>query len=160
MDTQTDILTEEIAAMHLRRSLLPLWIKVFIWFFMVIGALGPVGFVAGIMLGNFRVAIFGFDTTEPLSFEALLILGIFIYNGIIAYRLWAEKRDAVDLALYSAYLSVALCIASMVIAVLHGGLSARLELVLLFLYITKLKKIKELWSLGISKSQFIPTSSI
>jgi hypothetical protein len=160
MDTQTDILTEEIAAMHLRRSLLPLWIKVFTWFFMVIGALGPVGFVAGIMLGNFRVAIFGFDTTEPLSFEALLILGIFIYNGIIAYRLWTEKRDAVDLALYGAYLSVALCIASMVIAVLHGGLSARLELVLLFLYITKLKKIKELWSLGISKSQFIPTGSI
>ena len=150
MDSQTDILTEEIAAMHLRRSLLPLWIKIFIWLFMVIGALGPVGFAAGIMLGDFRVAIFGFDTTEPLSFEALLVLGIFIYNGIIAYRLWTEKKDAVDIALYGAYLSVALCIASMVIAVIDGGFSIRLELVLLFLYITKLKRIKELWSLGIS----------
>lgn len=159
MDTQNDILTEEMPELHLRRLLLPLWIKIFIWIFMVTGVLAPVGFVVGTMLENFQAAIFGFETTDPLSLEGLLIISIFICNGIIAYRLWTEKRDAVEIAIYGAYLSVALCITSTLIAIMSGHLSLRLELVLLFLYIRKLREIKESWLLGISKSQFISTNS-
>ena len=66
MDTQNDILTEEMPELHLRRLLLPLWIKIFIWIFMVTGVLAPVGFVVGTMLENFQAAIFGFETTDPL----------------------------------------------------------------------------------------------
>jgi hypothetical protein len=134
--------------------LLPIWIKIFIWIFMVIGGLAPITFLIGAFGGNFRASIFGLESTDPVSMQGLLIVSVFIYNGIIAYMLWTERKDAVATAIYGAWFNVVICIVSMVIAIADGRFSIRIELVPLFFFISKLKKIKELWLLGISKGQF------
>lgn len=151
MNTQQDFLTQEIALLPRRRTLLPVWIKIFIWLFMIFGAIAPLPLILGVV--SAKLAIFGFESHDQYSPEGLLVMVIFVYNGIVAYKLWTEQRNAVELALYAAYLNGLLCITAIVIAAFNNHVSIRLELVLLVFFISKLKKIKELWEMGVDKSQ-------
>jgi hypothetical protein len=151
METQNHILTEDISLLQPRRMLLPIWIKIFIWIFMVTGGLAPIIFLIGAFGGNFHASIFGLESTDPISMQSLLIICVFIYNGIIAYMLWTERKDAVTTAIYGAWFNVLICVVCMVMAIADGRFSFRIELVPLFFFISKLKKIKEAWLLGISK---------
>ena len=43
-----------------RRKLLPWWIKIFLWLFLITGAISPIGLIFGVLGNNFQLALYGF----------------------------------------------------------------------------------------------------
>ncbi|MFN0083088.1 MAG: hypothetical protein ACKVOM_11285 [Ferruginibacter sp.] len=68
-EIQEDVLPENIIALSLieRKKLLPWWIKVFSWIFLVFGVIVPVAFIAGLLGYGIDLSICGLTTTEPIS---------------------------------------------------------------------------------------------
>ncbi|WP_046756724.1 hypothetical protein [Kordia jejudonensis] len=131
-----------------RIQLLPWWIKVFCWIFMLFGFLAALSLI-GIFIGiNASLAIYGFETNEPFSVIGIFIIAIGIFKGFTAYTLWFEKDIAIKVGKIDAIIGIIVCIISMcVIPYLQEnvGFTFRLELVLLIPYLIKLTKIEKEW---------------
>jgi hypothetical protein len=133
-----------------RRDLLPKWIKFFTWLFMIFGALAPIGLIAGLFGANISLAFFGFETDEPLSVVGLGLIFLFTLKGFVAYSLWMEKDWAIQIAEIDAYLSVAICVLSMIFFPFSYtentySFKLRIELFLIIPYLLKLRKLKSDW---------------
>jgi hypothetical protein len=133
-----------------RRDLLPNWIKFFTWLFMIFGTLAPIGLIAGLFGANFSLALFGFETTEPLSLVGLGLTFLFALKGFVAYSLWMEKDWAIQIAEIDAYLCIAICVLSMIFFPFSYtensySFKLRIELFLIIPYLLKLRKIKLVW---------------
>lgn len=136
-----------------KRNLLPLWMKVFIWIFMVMGAMAPVCFLAGVWGAKFQVSLYGLESGDPFSPAGAFVLLLFFFKGIVAYGLWTEKRWAVNLGIMDAIVGIAVCTYLMVVLPFlqqEAGfvMNFRLELLALVPYLIKLRKIKPLWQLS------------
>lgn len=112
--------------------------------------MAPIGFIAGLLGAYFSLALFGFETTNPLSFVGVGLISLFIFKGIVAYCLWMEKDWAVQIAEIEAYFSIAICVLSMIFfpfSETENGYSfkLRIELLLIIPYLLKLRKIKPVW---------------
>ncbi|WP_375561936.1 hypothetical protein ACE193_05150 [Bernardetia sp. OM2101] len=132
-----------------RRKLLPIWIKVFIWIFMIIGFFAPLSIVAGLFGYSFSLSIYSLETVSPISLLGGFIILLIFYKGVIAFGLWTEKKWAVDLALIDAIIGIGVCAFVMMSDLFfrEGGmkLNIRLELILLIPYFLKMYKIKTEW---------------
>lgn len=155
MEQQTDILDDIQTAPGARRKLLPWWIKIFIWIFIIFGVFSPIGLVFGIFGFQFNQALYGLETNDPFSATGLVILTIFTLKGIVAYGLWFEKRWAVQLGIGDAILGFSICSFVMLYPVLTGtgaNINFRLEIILLIPYLVFLVKSKGVWlSLSVLK---------
>jgi len=96
-----------------RRDLLPMWIKVFVWIFLIFGALVPVALILGVAGVNFSLSLYGLETIDSLSLIGVSIMCLFIFKGIVAFGLWTEKEWAVSLAIADASIGIILCILAM-----------------------------------------------
>jgi hypothetical protein len=96
-DNQSEILTEIVQKLATvkRRTLLPWWIKFFIWVFIIFGSFVPIGIVSGLLGINFHLSLYGLETNEPLSAIGIIISLLFLFKGITAYVLWTEKDWAI-----------------------------------------------------------------
>ena len=133
-----------------RRKLLPWWIKMFCWIFMVFGAIVPVGLVFGILGFNFQTSLYGLETTEPLSYIGLLLIVLFLLKGAAAFGLWTEKDWAIQVGKADAIIGIIVCLYSTFgQPFLHGNaywsFHFQFEIILLLPYYYKLEKIKEGW---------------
>lgn len=129
-----------------RRDLLPTWIKVFIWIFMIMGAILPFGILSGIFGWPFNISLYGFSTMFPFSIIGISLTALFTLKGAVAFGLWTEKKWAVDMAMIDAILGIVICILGMfIIPTSTGNVVIRLELILLIPYFLKMKKIKLEW---------------
>lgn len=129
-----------------RRALLPWWIKIFCWLFMITAAIVPFGLLAGILHVTFNIEIFGIKTTDPFSVKAAIDMSIMLFTGVAAFGLWTEKDWAINIAKINAIINIAICIISMVYFMLaESNFTIRLELILLFLFIYQLNKIQYNW---------------
>ncbi len=133
-----------------RRALLPIWIKIFVWIFMVFGLIAPLGLIAGLLGIGFELSLYGLETFQPISFLGLVIILLFALKGIVAFGLWWEKTWAVLLAMIDATLGIMICIFSMVILPLiteNGSqfFSFRFEILLLIPYFVRMNRIRALW---------------
>lgn len=132
-----------------RRSLLPWWIKVFLWIFMVFAIIAPAGIVLGLMEVPFQLSLYGLTTNDPLSMVGLFLTAVFLLKGIVAVGLWSEKDWAINLGMVDAVLGIAVCVFMMIIYPLINNtgfqVTFRLEIVLLILFLIKLSKIKNDW---------------
>ena len=133
-----------------RRSLLPLWIKIFIWLFVISGFITPFGLILGLVGFQFPLSLYGLSTYEPLSLVGLFISALFFLKGITAISLWSEKDWAINLALIDSLIGVFICFFMMIIYPffnLDKGLfiSFRLEILFLAPFIIKLEAIKRDW---------------
>lgn len=144
--------TEQILDTHLqepqkrRRALLPLWIKVFTWIFLVFGAVVPIALVLGILGINFNLSLFGLETTQVFSIIGIIIVLLFAIKGITAWGLWTEKDWAITIGQTDAIISIIICVVGTFIDTSGGfKLTVRLELIPLIPYLIKLNKIKKLW---------------
>lgn len=150
MEQTGELNLEALVKWDRRRSLIPVWIKIFIWLFIIMGAFVLVGFTAAIFGLNFQLALFGLESNDPLSAVGLVISFLFILKGVAAVSLWTEQDWAIHLALVDAIIGIIVCcIVMLVLPFLmpDAGFSSsiRLELALLIPYYLKLKKIKRLW---------------
>jgi len=131
-----------------RRALLPAWIKVFCWLFMLMGVAGIACLTIGIFGGTADLSLYGFETKEPLSLTGSLIIALMLFKAFTAYSLWFEKDNAIQLGKIDAIAGIVICVISMVaipIFVKDAGVSIRLELLLLLPYYYKLENIKNAW---------------
>ena len=150
MQQDTSILQSILEGANVsRKKLLPTWIKVFAWFFMLAGILTPFILIAAIALpqGNIQLAIYGFETNVAWSATGLFIVALFMLKGIVSFGLLNEKQWAISFAIADAVLGIIICTFSMFIMpfIQDGGFSVRLELALLIPYLLKLLKIKPFW---------------
>ncbi|WP_158825663.1 hypothetical protein [Mucilaginibacter lacusdianchii] len=134
-----------------RRKLLPWWVLIFTWMFLIFGAAVPVIIILGLLKFKFQISLLGLSTYDPLSFTAAFLVLVYLYKGIVALGLWTEKDWAVKAAKIDAILSIAVCCFAMVytwivpqIAEVHN-FSFRLELVVIIPYLIKMNKIQAAW---------------
>jgi hypothetical protein len=151
MEDHQDHITDELLNnIKRRKDLLPWWIKIFIWIFIVFGCIVPIALVFGIMGYNFQAALYGLESNDPLSDVGLITVFLFLFKGFAAYALWTEKPWGVDIAIADAVLGVLVCCFVMFIEPFifpHQRLTIniRLELLLLIPYLIKLIKINKEW---------------
>ena len=150
MEPQVDLLSTDLQVnIPRRRLLLPWWVKIFVWIFLVFGAIVPVAFVFALLGYKYQISLYGVDTDMPFSLTGFSLLTIFLLKGFTAFSLWMSKDWAINLGLVDAALGIAICVYVMFISpffetngfVLH----LRLELLLLIPYLLWLRKIKSSW---------------
>ena len=133
-----------------RRSLLPFWMKVFIWLFMFAGVLSIICLVAGIAGASMEMSLYGLESNEPLTMTGMIILLLFILKGAVGFGLWFEKDWAVLLGITDAIMGIGICLYLTVSSTfLHNTSGSinnfRLELVALIPYLIRLWKIRSAW---------------
>ena len=131
-----------------RRALLPWWMKVFIWIFIVMGGLSLPVLIAGLLGINTTLSLYGLESHHALSFIGLLLIGLFLLKGIVSYGLWAEEDWAINLGYVDAIAGIAICLFVMLgLRYFYptSGFTFRLELLLLVPYLIKLKQIHPEW---------------
>ena len=148
-EIQTDLLTDELVQENgiLRKRMLPLWIKIFTWIFLIISAIAPIVFVLGLMGFTAQLALYGLETNEPLSPIGILITALFIIKGITAFGLLKEKDWAIKIGIADAIIGIVICTLVMLYPIINSDskFSLRIELVALVPYLLKLLKIKTQW---------------
>ena len=151
MEHQPDVLTEIITSSKIKRSkLLPWWIKVFMWIFLIFGLLVPIGLVVAFLGFGFHMSLYGIETNGPLSITGLLLMGLFLLKGVVSIGLLKETGWAIKLGIVDALIGIVICgFVMFVYPFFKEGngfvLSLRLELLLLIPYAIKLRKIKDDW---------------
>lgn len=131
-----------------RRALLPVWIKVFCWLFMIMGVAGIACFIIGIFGGTADLSLYGFETNKPVSLLGSLIIALMSFKAFTAYSLWFEKDNAIQLGKIDAIAGIIICFVSMVVIPIfdkNAGVTLRLELILLLPFYYKLEAIKKAW---------------
>ena len=130
-----------------RRSLLPVWIKIFTWIFLIFGVAAPFALMFGLLGIHFQLSLYGLETNDPISLIGLFLIGIFLYKGITAFGLWMEKSWAIIAGQIDAVLGIVVCIFVMFINPFLNSfkINIRLELLLLIPFLIKLGKIKKDW---------------
>lgn len=131
-----------------RRNMLPWWIKIFCWVFMLFGILSFVCLILGFTNIKPSLAFYGFETTEPFSLIGLTVIAVGILKGITAFALWFEKDFAIKIGKTDAIIGIILCGISMfVLPFIQNGynITIRLELALLIPFLIKLNKIQRQW---------------
>lgn len=133
-----------------RRKLLPVWIKVFIWIFMVAGAFVILAFIIGLFSVRYESSLYGLESQDPLSSMGLFIFFLFLLKGIVAYGLWTEKDWGVNLGIGDAIIGIIVCTAVMLVPSISSssGFTFRAELLVLIPYLVKLLKIRPKWMQG------------
>jgi len=131
-----------------RRELLPLWIKIFCWIFMIMGVASIGCLIVGALGNTANLSLYGFETNEPLSLIGLFLVAIILFKAFTAFSLWFEKDYAIKLGKVDTILGIAICVASMLVIPYlqeNSGFTIRLEIALLIPFYIKLNKIKEQW---------------
>ncbi len=145
-----------------RRDLLPIWIKIFIWIFLIYAILLPMTWALGILgIGSnvpmnfdlstgFNASLYGLATTQPLSLVAISILVLYLFKGIVAFGLWTEKDWAVNFAIVDAITGLLVCGFVMIILPFFSDpISFKVlvfDLILLILYLRQMRMIRREWS--------------
>jgi hypothetical protein len=132
-----------------RKKLLPVWINIFSWIFLVLGAFIPVALIFGILGYSFNLSIYGLETIRPFSVDGLLIMVLMSFKAVVAFGLLTKKDWAVSLALIDAVIGIVFCAFMMLIYpfLMSNGprLIIRLELIALIPYFIKMKSIRSKW---------------
>jgi Trk-type K+ transport system membrane component len=144
-----DDINVEIPKATRRRSLIPVWMKIFIWIFMIAGGMTIPVFILGIAGYNFDIALYGYSVHSETSWMGVLLALLFLYKGIVSFALWFEWELAVTLGIIDAIAGLLLCLIAMahlsVLSEYTDSSAFRLEIVLLVPYLIKLIRIKKNW---------------
>ena len=130
-----------------RKSLVPLWIKIFGWLFIFLGVTAPLGYAYTLLSqSDGEFGLLGLEATgSTLSFTALFLMLVFVSFGVSAYGLLFGKMWGVKACLVSGYIGVGIAIYSMGMGLMNNGVEVRLELLIQIPYLIKLHKLKALW---------------
>ncbi len=131
-----------------RRKLLPWWIKIFCWIFMLFGFASFVCLILGFTNIKPDLSFYGFEANEPFSLIGLMIISVGLFKGFTAFSIWFEQDFAIKIGKIDAIVGIVLCVISMlVLPYFQEGfnLNLRLELALLIPFLIKLNKIQKKW---------------
>lgn len=129
-----------------RRSLLPLWIKIFVWIFIVTGIINVFGIFMSFFGFNIQLGLYGIETYAGLSILSVLVQLLFILKAVVAIGLWQGKAWAVNVALIDGFIGIVTCAVVILMEAMSGVLTFRLEILLLIPYMMKMYTMKNDWS--------------
>ena len=132
-----------------RKRLVPTWIKVFGWLFIIMGASIPVLPILAHQLGQpASYTMFGLSYVgSPFHPMALLISAIILSLAVSAYGLLFGRSWGLKACLATGYLGVAICIFTTLYAIfVLGSFTLRLEFLIQIPYLMRLHKIKPYWN--------------
>jgi hypothetical protein len=148
-DNQQDILTPEFVQPNgiSRKKLLPTWIKIFMWIFLILGSLQPIVFIMGLLGRPAALALYGLETYEPISFLGILIMVLYTIKWITAFGLIREADWAIRIGLVDAVIGIVVCVLVMFYPAFDSSFrfSFRLELFALVPYLLRFNKIRPDW---------------
>lgn len=151
MEDKESIFGPEFDEMALprRRSLMPWWVKLFTWIFLVLSAVAVMSFVAGFFGFDTSLSLYGLETSQSLTLGGLILMAVFLLKGVTAVALWMEQDWAIHAGLADAVLGILFCSFMMLVyPFLEGNawnFNFRLELIALVPYLRWLMKVKPLW---------------
>jgi hypothetical protein len=153
MEYQQDVLTDIVTTTSIKRSkLLPWWIKVFMWIFLVFGLLVPVVLLMSVLGFNPQLAIYGLEANNAFTLTGLLLVSVFALKGAVSFGMIKEKDWAVRLGIIDAIVGISICVFTAYVYpfIVEGAPFAlfKFELILLIPYLLKLNKIKDDWRLA------------
>jgi hypothetical protein len=130
-----------------RILLLPWWIKIFMWIFLIIGVILPVVIILGLLGFKIHLALYGFETNQPLSLIGFCLIIIFIIKSATSFGMIKGKKWAVKAGIIDSIVGIAICLCLMAYSMigLQDKFSLRIELVLLIPYLRSLIKIRSEW---------------
>ena len=136
-----------------RKTLIPLWIKIFSWIFIVFGLVTPIVFILGIITHGFELSLYGLEATSPYSILGVLITILYIFKGIVAYGILKHENWAINAGVVDAVAGIVICVIVMVYPADAPETKNyfRLELAALIPYLIKFLKIKDQWQLARKK---------
>lgn len=128
-----------------RKELIPLWIKIFGWLFIVFGALVTlIAAYSAVTRTAAEFALYGLTVSGSIyNPVALFVAFLIMAHGVCAFGLLFGKSWGVISCMVLGYISIAVCIVSMFIG---EGFTIRLEIAFLIPYLIKLHKIRDQWS--------------
>ncbi len=139
-------------ANHRRRDMLPVWVKIFTWIFMLFGMGVPVALFSILSDAKISLALYGLETNDPSSLVGLLLIGLISCKSVTAYALWTEQDWAIKLAKIDAAIGFFFCILSLfgLDSIILGNsdsihFSFRLELLALIPYWRFLTRVQSEW---------------
>ena len=150
-DNETDSLPADVLQEPAidRKTLIPLWIRIFSWIFLVLGVAAPFSVVFAAIGYDFALALYGLESNGPLNLIGASLVVLFVLKGIVAYGLINIKDWAIQLAIVDAIAGIAVCLFTMFYPLfMGGGLTLKLELFLLVPYLIKMSKIKQEWEMN------------
>ncbi|MES2763132.1 MAG: hypothetical protein V4677_13045 [Bacteroidota bacterium] len=132
-----------------KRDLLPLWIKIFLWIFLVMACIVPVVIVSSILKIPASLSLYGMETNYFFTVYGVIISVLMLYKGIVAFGLWTEKKWAVSHAIIDAIVGITACVVMTLVPLFSNNgmhFTFRLELIALIPYLIKMKNIKREWN--------------
>ena len=133
-----------------RRALLPKWIKVFCWIFLIMGGLLPALFLARAFGVRSQLELYGLSTDDAFTPLGIFLAALLLIKFVTAFGLWTRKEWAVDLGLVDAILGILICCTVMFVfpffpEIWGNTLRIRLELIALIPYLMTLRRIRPAW---------------
>lgn len=141
-DVLNPTLSDEIISR--RKSLIPTWIKVIGWLFIIMGAVLPLFHFYVIFTGGIGTyMMFGWSYQgPPLAMMAMFISALILINACCAYGLLFAKDWGLTACILFGYVGLLLAIMSMFFA---DGIKIALEPLVQIPYLIRLHKIKAYW---------------
>lgn len=143
MEEDHDFTEFEGIELQQRRALLPWWI----WLFMAVFTVLSLGFlVAALIDGDvLTFSIFGLNRVLPYPYSGVisfLVLALFAFTAV---NLWLEKRHAIFLGRLTMCIGLGICFSALVLGLIHGHFSMRVEMVPLVDLLFRLTEIRKDW---------------
>lgn len=131
-----------------RRALLPWWVKVFSWLFIILGAIAAGVFLLSLMGFSANIALYGLEATRLFSVEGIILISVFLLKAVTGAALWTEQQWAITTGIADAVIGIVFCVFMMGIypfITAEREFNLRLELILLIPYLRWLIKVKPAW---------------
>lgn len=131
-----------------RKALIPLWIKIFGWLFIVMGALVPFLFIGSLIFGfSASYTMFGLEYEgNAKALMPLVISTVILINGLCAYGLLFGKDWGLTACIVFGYIGLLLTLGTMLFEMIfNGSMMIRLEPIIQIPYLVKLHKLKAHW---------------
>lgn len=131
--------------MKARYQLLPLWIKIFSWIFLIL-LLSPVALIIGYFEGEMEFELWGLAFNGS-SFHPYSIVLIFLMtlHGVAALGLISGKRWGIDVGIICGILGGICSIAGMGVRFINGTMHFEFSLILQALFVASLFGIRKKW---------------
>jgi hypothetical protein len=145
------VLNEQEASIdkpEIRKSLIPLWIKIFGWLFIVMGALVPFFYIGSLIFGfSSSYTMFGLEYKgNAWALMPLVIAAVIFVNGLCAYGLLFGKDWGLNACIVFGYIGLASTVGTMVFEMIFSGsMMIRLDPIIQIPYLVKLHRLKAHW---------------
>lgn len=148
METVTNAQETSDNKSQARKALIPLWIKIFGWLFIVMGAFVPFLYVGSLIFGfSSSYTMFGLEYEgNAKALMPLIISTVILINGLCAYGLIFGKDWGLSACIVFGYIGLALTLGTMLFEVIfNDSMMVRLDPILQIPYLFKLHKLKAHW---------------